>query len=164
MLDHACGSCGGRILASADGASVRCADCGPSASGGPEEICWCGALPAGSRVRLRCARNKHPTPESPGAIVAIDCGKDAAIPPSEVAYFQIDVIGCDKKFFRCQTLSSTLSVEGCSANWRRAQRVSADELGFSGKCRGCPVGAAHAHERQFFRSKIFDLGICPLSL
>jgi hypothetical protein len=164
MVDHACRWCGGRILASADGARVRCADCDASAHGGPETICWCGALPAGSRTRLRCVRNKHPTPESPAAIVATEDAEDAVAGPFEVAYFQIDAglaNGCDKRFFRCQALRSTLSVEGCAANWRRAQRVSAEELGFSGKCQGCQIGAGHANERHVHRSKWFGAQICP---
>jgi hypothetical protein len=121
ISDHTCRPCACRVLASADGARVRCAECSAEAEGSHENLCWCGALPAGSRVRPKCVRNKHPTPESPGAIVAIEDGEDVATPPSAVAYLQID--GCDKHIFRCQALRSTLSTERCSANWRQAQRV-----------------------------------------
>jgi hypothetical protein len=163
MLDHACRSCGGRVLASADGASarVRCAECSAEAAGGPTEICWCGALPAGSRARLKCVRSSGATPEFPCQIVAIECGEDAAAQPAVVEYLQVD--GCNKRFFRCQALRSTLSVEGCAGNWRRAQRISAEELGFSGKCRDCPIGALHAGARHVHRSRLFGAQICPRS-
>src|ERR1700730_307203 len=111
------------------------------------------------RVRLRCVRNDHPTPESSAAIVATEDAVDAAAQPTDVAYLQID--GCDKRFFRCTILRSTLSTEGCSANWRRAQRVSAEELGFTGKCRDCPIGALHAGESHVHRSRLFGAQICP---
>jgi hypothetical protein len=159
IVDHACRTCGGRVLASADGARVRCADCDASATGGPDSLCWCGALPAGSRARLKCVRNKHPTPESPGAIVAIEDAEDAAAQPTDVQYMQVD--GCDKRFFRCTILRSTLSTEGCSANWRRAQRISAEELGFTGKCRGCPVGAMHSGRAAVHYSALYGAQIYP---
>jgi hypothetical protein len=82
MIDHACRACGGRVLANAAGARVRCGDCSAEAEGSHESLCWCGALPAGFRARLRCVRDEHPTPASPGAIVAIECGENAALPPS----------------------------------------------------------------------------------
>jgi hypothetical protein len=68
---------------------------------------------------------------------------------------------CAKRFFRCPTLRATLSPEGCASNWRRAQRVSADELGFSGKCRDCPIGALHAGESHVHRSRLFGAQIRP---
>jgi hypothetical protein len=159
MVDHICRTCGGRIVASADGARVRCAECGSSATGGHEEICWCGALPAGSRARLKCVRNEHPTPESPSGGVAIECGEAAASQPTAVTYFQVD--GCDKRFFRCTILRATLSTAGCSENWRRAQRVPADQLGFASKCQGCPIGAMHAGAASVYRSNWFMAQICP---
>jgi hypothetical protein len=98
MVDHACRACAGRVLASADGARVRCAECSAEAAGGPETICWCGALPAGARARLKCVRSSGATPEFPSQIVAIESGEDAASQPTAVTYFQVD--GCDKQFFR----------------------------------------------------------------
>lgn len=88
ISDHACRACAGRVLASADGARVKCADSDVSAAGDPEEICWCGALPEGSTARLKCARNEHPTPESPGAIVAIEDGEDPAARPTDISVHQ----------------------------------------------------------------------------
>jgi hypothetical protein len=64
-------------------------------------------------------------------------------------------------FFRCTILRATLSTAGCSENWRRAQQLSADELGFSGKCGDCPIGAVHANGRHAHRSKWFGAQICP---
>jgi hypothetical protein len=160
MIDHACRACGGRVLIA--GARVRCADCDASATGGPESLCWCGALPAGSRARLKCVRSSGAAPDFPSQIVAVECGEDAASQPTEVEYLQID--GCDKRFFRCTILRATLSTAGCSENWRRAQRTSAEELGFSGKCRDCPIGAMHTPgERHVHRSKWFGAQVCPRS-
>src|SRR5258708_32798256 len=126
-VDHACRGCGGRVLASAGGASVRCAECERERR--LRGYLRCGALRAGYRVRLKCVRTERPTPESPAAIVATEDAEASEAQPSEVAYVHID--GCGRRFFRCPTLRSSLSTEGCASNWRRAQRVSADELGFS---------------------------------
>jgi hypothetical protein len=42
IVDHACRACGGRVVASADGAKVRCAECSAEAEGSHENLCWCG--------------------------------------------------------------------------------------------------------------------------
>jgi hypothetical protein len=77
-----------------------------------------------------------------------------------VAYLTLD--GCARRFFKCGPLRSTLSTEGCAANWRLAQTSSQDEMGFTGsKCRQCPIGAAHAGEPFIHRSKLFGVQICP---
>jgi hypothetical protein len=73
----------------------------------------------------------------------------------------VELTGCDRRFFRCSPLRATLSVESCAANWRRAQRIPAADLGFVGKCGDCAIGSAHAGERHVHRSRIFDLEICP---
>jgi hypothetical protein len=64
------------------------------------------------------------------------------------------------QFFRCEALRSTLSAEGCAANWRKAQRATPDELGWMARCSGCCIGAAHAGERPVRRSPLFGLGLC----
>ncbi len=77
-----------------------------------------------------------------------------------VSYLELE--GCaGKRFFRCQALRSTLSTDGCSANWRRAQRLRPDEITGVHLCKSCPIGAAHAGERHIHRSRIFGAGICP---
>jgi hypothetical protein len=167
LAEHVCRHCFSRVLVRIDddGKTIaKCSGCAIEAIGGPEAICSCGALSDKFRVQLRCVRNEQPTTEAPSAIVVIECGEPAASQPAEVAYLQID--GCDKQFFRCQALRSTLSTEGCSANWRRAQRVSAEELGFTGKCRDCPIGARHAGVAAHLiashvRSRLFGAQICP---
>jgi hypothetical protein len=72
LSEHCCKACAGRVLASVDGERVRCADCGLSADGGPEEICFCRSLPGGSRVSLHCVTNEHRSAEFPSEIVAVE--------------------------------------------------------------------------------------------
>ncbi len=73
ILPHLCAACFGRLLASTDGRMlVRCSECGAEAEGGHEALCACGALPPGSRVRLRCVRNEHRTPDAPNEIVVVE--------------------------------------------------------------------------------------------
>jgi hypothetical protein len=76
-----------------------------------------------------------------------------------VKYFAIE--GCARQFFKCSALRSTLSVDACAANWRKAQRTSPDELGLLERCAGCGAGAQHAGERLVHRSPLFSLGVCP---
>jgi hypothetical protein len=74
ILPHVCSGCFGRLLASAEtgGTLIRCSECGAQAEGGHECLCACGALPPGSRVRLRCIPNENRTPESPSEIVVVE--------------------------------------------------------------------------------------------
>ena len=78
ILDYICRACARRILASVDGDRCRCAECGLTAAGDHTEICFCGALPPGSRVALRCVRNEHRSAEFPSEIVAVEAAAEAA--------------------------------------------------------------------------------------
>jgi hypothetical protein len=80
ILNHRCRSCGGRVLKSADRAHVRCADCGSSADGYHSTICWCGALPAGSRAALRRVLKDQPTPEFPSEVLAVEATTPCKVP------------------------------------------------------------------------------------
>ncbi len=81
LTQHVCRSCLGRVLARTDedvaAAMHRCSDCGCEATGGVESLCACGALPAGSRVRLRCAPNENRTAASPSEIIVIEAAASA---------------------------------------------------------------------------------------
>ena len=75
ITDHVCKCCFGRVITRAgdDGSNIaRCADCGFEAISDHTTVCACGALPAGSKVRLRCIRHDSPTPEVPFEIVVIE--------------------------------------------------------------------------------------------
>lgn len=72
---HVCKECLGRLLSRTDEAGqtiTRCADCGAQSEAGHEAMCCCGAFPASSKVKLRCVRNDHATPETPAEIVVIE--------------------------------------------------------------------------------------------
>jgi hypothetical protein len=51
---------------------VRCCDCGASAEGGHENLCFCGALPPGFKARLRCIENDQRSTENQAEIVAAE--------------------------------------------------------------------------------------------
>jgi hypothetical protein len=72
---HVCKECLGRLLSRTDEAGrtiTRCADCGAELHGRHEELCCCGALPPTSKVKLRCVRNDHVTPESAAEVIVIE--------------------------------------------------------------------------------------------
>src|SRR5260221_1086953 len=66
-----------------------------------------------------------------------------------------------QQFFRCSVLRSTLCVESCAANWRRAQSLRPGQVTCRHLCRLCPLGAAHAGEPLVERSRIFAGDLCP---
>jgi hypothetical protein len=75
LLPHVCRHCAGRLLRRVDaaGPAIRCADCGHTVPGiDPTAVCFCGALPANFRTRIRCAPNDAKSPESPSEVVAIE--------------------------------------------------------------------------------------------
>ncbi len=55
VTPHACATCLGRVLLSADGDEACCADCGATGRG-VTDICACGAAGIG-QSRLRCTPN-----------------------------------------------------------------------------------------------------------
>jgi hypothetical protein len=72
---HVCRECLGRLLSRTDEAGrtiTRCADCAAAAQASHEAMCCCGSMPPNSKVKLRCVRNGHVTPESPAEVIVIE--------------------------------------------------------------------------------------------
>jgi len=67
VTDHACRSCGGRILRAVESGLYTCADCDLSA---PElqGVCCCGVQGIGT-AKLRCTRNVETRPLGAPAII-----------------------------------------------------------------------------------------------
>lgn len=59
----------------------------------------------------------------------------------EVSYHSIS--GVNGKFFRCKTLSATLSDKSCSALYLKAMSFNSNSFMFV-KCQFCPIGAKHS--------------------
>ena len=81
-------------------------------------------------------------------------------PPAEhraegVAYVQI--AGAPGIYFGCQPYRAKLSTAACARRWREAQT---DRGAKFEKCRGCPIGAAHAGETAVYYSKLYDANMC----
>ena len=64
-------------------------------------------------------------------------------------------------FFRCSVLRSTLKVDACAANWRRAQSIRPTQVSCVHRCAQCPIGAKHAGEVHVERSSFYGGNICP---
>jgi hypothetical protein len=75
------------------------------------------------------------------------------------AYFKID--GCERQFFRCAVLHSTISTEACAGNFRRAQTLSEYDVTCRQLCRRCPIGAAHQGVKLTHESPFRGASICP---
>jgi hypothetical protein len=76
-----------------------------------------------------------------------------------VSYFRVE--GCAKSFFRCASLRSTLSVEACAENFRRAPALSENAVTCRHLCKRCPIGAEHAGMKLGHESKFRGSSICP---
>jgi hypothetical protein len=76
-----------------------------------------------------------------------------------VAYATID--GAPGLFFVCQRYHARLSTTACASRWRSAQRARGEAADQFARCRGCTIGAQHAGERHFARSKIYGCEVCP---
>lgn len=77
--------------------------------------------------------------------------------------------------FRCDRLSATLSIGGCTGRWakagtpvRKARRQSGEigddrepEIDRFAACRGCAIGAQHSGEEVTHYSAFFGASICP---
>ncbi|MGO8915408.1 MAG: hypothetical protein ACLQJR_05820 [Stellaceae bacterium] len=73
LLPHVCRQCFGRLLKRLmpDGAIItRCADCGVETNGSHQSLCACGIDTGVARVKLRCIKNRTPSPEAPAEFVA----------------------------------------------------------------------------------------------
>jgi hypothetical protein len=80
-----------------------------------------------------------------------------------ITYFTLaDVPG--RQFFRCSALRSTMSVDACAANWRRAQSLRPGQVSCVHRCIQCPIGATHAGKALVHRSLIFGADFCPRCL
>jgi hypothetical protein len=75
------------------------------------------------------------------------------------AYFKIE--GCERLFFKCAALRSTLSKEACGENCRRAQHLDERRVTCQHACRRCPIGAAHAGVKLPHESPFRGASICP---
>lgn len=163
LADHICRHCCHRVLVGtrADGRTIaRCSGCEIEKVGAPEVLCFCGALRADFKTALRCVRNQHMTTEAPDAIVVVEADGNESAGQVDVRYIAIDSVP-GKRYFRCDAYRATISDDACATNFRRAQRTSADEWGFMGRCRDCRIGARHAGEALVHRSPLFGLTICP---
>jgi hypothetical protein len=139
---------------------AKCSGCDLEPIGGPEAICFCGALPDKFRVSLRCVRNEQPTAEAPAAIVVVEATADVSkVGPAGVSYVNME--GSTRQFFRCDAYRATMSTTACATRWRQAQHATNYEAERLLKCRDCAIGASHAGERQVHRSKLFGAQICP---
>ncbi len=78
---------------------------------------------------------------------------------NDVEYFAIE--GAPGQFFHCRPYSARLSTTACARRWREAQRATGQEAFRFEKCRGCPIGAAHAGEKLVQYSSLFGSDICP---
>jgi hypothetical protein len=74
-------------------------------------------------------------------------------------YFKID--GCERQFFRCAALRSTLSKEACVENFRRAQTLAEEHVTCRHLCRRCPIGAATAGVSLIHESPFRGVATCP---
>jgi len=78
---------------------------------------------------------------------------------SGITYAAID--GAPGLFFDCQPYRAKLSATACASRWRSAQRARGEAADQFARCHGCPIGAQHAGQRYFARSKIFGNARCP---
>jgi hypothetical protein len=77
----------------------------------------------------------------------------------DVGYFEYP--GCDLPFFRCTPYRASLSTSACAGRWRAARDAKGAQADRFEKCRGCPIGAAHAGEAVITYSAYYDTSICP---
>jgi hypothetical protein len=75
-----------------------------------------------------------------------------------VTYYEIS--GADGKYFRCERYRCGLSTNSCAKRWRSARAAAPGDAERVEKCRGCPIGAAHAGQRAEHYSPLYRLGIC----
>jgi len=76
-----------------------------------------------------------------------------------VEYSGID--GALGLFFHCQPYRAKLSTTACASRWRSSQWARGEAADQFARCRGCPVGAQHAGQKHFHRSKIYGNARCP---
>lgn len=72
FADHACRHCMGRVMrrVNPDGqVVVRCAECGSSAVGEPQALCWCGVEVRGHGTVFECFRNPEVTLTTPQEVL-----------------------------------------------------------------------------------------------
>ena len=78
-------------------------------------------------------------------------GRHYLIPDAQgVQYENTSIAGQLVRLFRCETLSLTLTPEGCASRHKEARRRGEhdDASGYT-RCRTCPIGAAHAGLGKF---------------
>ena len=75
-------------------------------------------------------------------------------------YFTIEAAP-GKRFFRCEAMRASLSIEACASMWRKTNHGDGGSP-FPARpaCRRCPLGAQHAGEAQASMSPVFGSGIC----
>ena len=72
FTDHACRNCMGRVMrrVNVDGQVVaRCAECGASAVGEAQSLCWCGVEVRGHGTVFECFRNPEVTLSTPQEVL-----------------------------------------------------------------------------------------------
>jgi hypothetical protein len=75
-----------------------------------------------------------------------------------IAYFAVD--GAEGDYFECGPYRARLSTTACAKRWRGAQVAMDAAAERLEKCRSCAIGAAHAGQRQIYRSPIYAASIC----
>ena len=72
LTDHACRHCMGRVLRRVNpggGVVVRCCECGASAVGGHDQLCWCGVEVRGHGSVFECFRNEKVSMTTPQEVL-----------------------------------------------------------------------------------------------
>jgi hypothetical protein len=69
-VDHACRTCGARVMQAAVGGAFRCLTCG---AGAPtvEGVCGCGVRSTNTGLRFRCTPNPRRGPGSVALVIII---------------------------------------------------------------------------------------------
>lgn len=71
LTDHACRHCMGRVLhGESDAASVhRCAECGETAQGEHDSLCYCGVIVKGHGAVFECYPNPNISATTPQEVL-----------------------------------------------------------------------------------------------
>lgn len=75
---------------------------------------------------------------------------------SDLIYSHL-IEGSATRFFRCDTLLATISIEQCSSMWRQANERNSE---LRRQCRGCVLGSTHAGEPDANLCDIHEVKIC----
>ena len=94
-------------------------------------------------------------PANSDSRIKVDAAEQRA---AGVEYCGID--GALGLFFHCQPYRAKLSTTACASRWRSSQWARGEAADQFARCRGCPVGAQHAGQKHFHRSRIYGIARC----